>query len=98
MGGNNCHPSSVETINRIRILCLTKNVKAIVTNSPVEMSDNDNFLSVRFIDNLDIDLDNKENDDDCEDDNKSCDVVKPRLSSASIQLKSGWLYNHCQNK
>ena len=56
LGGNNSHPSTVETINRIRTLCLTKNVKSIVNNSVVEMQDDDEFLSVNLIDELDLDL------------------------------------------
>ena len=56
LGGNNTHPSSVQTINRIRILCLSKSVNEIVSNSSVEMSNEDTFLSVDLLDELHLDI------------------------------------------
>ena len=56
LGGNNTHPSSVQTINRIRTLCLSKNVNEIVSNSSVEMSNEDTFLSVDLLDELHLDI------------------------------------------
>ena len=55
--GNNSHPSTVETINRIRKLSLTRNVKNIVTNASRESNDEDNFLTAELVNDLNIDLD-----------------------------------------
>jgi hypothetical protein len=56
LGGNNTHPTSVETINRIRTICLTKNVSTILSSScPVEQNtcdDDDGFLSVNLLDDI----------------------------------------------
>jgi len=54
MGGNNNHPTTVETVYRIRTLCLTKNAHTIVSNScPVESTPNDDvFLSVNLVEDL----------------------------------------------
>ena len=53
MGGNNSHPSSVEFINRIRKLSLTKNISIVVTNPSVEISeDGDDFVSALLFDDL----------------------------------------------
>ena len=56
MGGNNFHPNSLETINRIRTLCFTKNVKEIIINPSIEVLDDDEFLSVNMVDNLNLNL------------------------------------------
>ena len=56
IGGNSTHPSTVETISRIRTLCLSKNVKSIICNSSVENQDDSNFLSVELVDQFEIDV------------------------------------------
>ena len=38
-GGSNSHPSSVDTINRIRKLCVSKNVDFVIDNANVEQYD-----------------------------------------------------------
>jgi hypothetical protein len=56
LGGNNHHPTSVDAINRIRKICLTKNSQAIVSSScPVEneANDEDVYLSVSIVDEID---------------------------------------------
>ena len=53
MGGANSHPSPVELINRIRKLCLTRNITTVVTNPSVEISnDGDDFVSALLFDDL----------------------------------------------
>ena len=39
MGGNGTHPTPIQTMNRIRKLCLTKSVNFILDNANVEQSD-----------------------------------------------------------
>ena len=56
MGGSNSHPSSVEAINRIRKLCVIKNVKSVVNNPAVEISDEDSFVTADLFDSVDGDL------------------------------------------
>jgi hypothetical protein len=59
LGGNSCHPSTTDTINRIRTLSLCKNAHAIVSSTcPVELdsSDEDTFLSVSLIDQIQPDF------------------------------------------
>jgi len=55
LGGNNSHPNSVDTINRIRTLCLSKNVHAIVSDTtPIEIdADADSqFVTADLIDDI----------------------------------------------
>jgi hypothetical protein len=55
LGGNNHHPTSVDAINRLRKICLTKNAQTIVSSSsPVEGGENDEdvFLSVSIVDEI----------------------------------------------
>ena len=69
LGGNSTHPTTTETISHIRTLCLTKSVKEIVSNSSVEMENDDScFLTVSLVDNLDIDMDNNNMNHDIDDD------------------------------
>jgi hypothetical protein len=60
LGGNMTHPTTVETINRIRTICLSKNVHSILSNScPVELNPSDEddvFLSVNLLDDILPDL------------------------------------------
>jgi hypothetical protein len=55
LGGQNTHPSSVDTINRIRTICLCKNAHSIVSDyCPVECDskDEDLFLSVNLVEQV----------------------------------------------
>jgi hypothetical protein len=55
LGGNNHHPTSVDTINRIRKICLTKNAHSIISNlCPVEseVNDEDIFLSASIVEEI----------------------------------------------
>ena len=45
MGGNDSHPSARDFANRMRNLCLTKNISLVVNNPSVELSDTDEFIS-----------------------------------------------------
>ena len=52
MGGGNSHPSPVDTISRIRKLCVSKNVDYVLDNSNVEQADKEmkNYLcGVNFL-------------------------------------------------
>lgn len=63
LGGNRSHPTSVDTINRIRTICLSKNAHTIVSNScPVESHCDGNtaFISADLLN----DLSEQDNEDD----------------------------------
>ena len=50
MGGNNTHPSASNFCERIRLLCVSKNIQFVVTNPSVEYSNECQFLSSDIID------------------------------------------------
>ena len=50
MGGNNTHPSASNFCERIRLLCVLKNIHFVVTNPSVEYSEESQFLSSDIID------------------------------------------------
>ena len=50
VGGNDCHPSAKDFATRIRNICLTKNIDLVINKTPVEMSDQDEFISSSLID------------------------------------------------
>ena len=60
MGGSNSHPSAIEVCNRIRKICVTKNLKTVLNNPSFEMSDTDQFVSADILDNIDVDLENND--------------------------------------
>ena len=50
MGGSNSHPTALEVSNRIRKLCITKNVCIVANNPSVEITDNDEHISADLFD------------------------------------------------
>ena len=56
MGGPNSHPTSVELINRVRKLCLTKNVNVIVSGTCVEQYNDCDFISAKILDTIDVEI------------------------------------------
>ena len=55
-GGSDFHPSAVEVLNKIRKLCLIKNVKGVVNEPSVEIFNDDTFVSADLFDRIDGDL------------------------------------------
>ena len=50
MGGSNSHPTARDFANRIRTLCLTKNITLVVSGPSVELTDTDEFMSTILVD------------------------------------------------
>ena len=44
MGGSNSHPTTVETTNRIRKLCVSKNVDYVLDNANVQQIDKEMIM------------------------------------------------------
>ena len=55
MGGNDFHPSARDFANRIRTLCLTRNIDLVIQNPSVEIvNDGDEYISSQIFDTASI--------------------------------------------
>ena len=52
MGGNNTHPTAENVWERIRHLCVSKNVNIVVNNPSVEILQDDDMLSAEIFEEL----------------------------------------------
>ena len=52
MGGNNTHPTAENVCERIRHLCVSKNVNIVVDNPSVEILEDDDLLSAEIFEEL----------------------------------------------
>ena len=52
MGGNNTHPTAANVCDRLRMLCVSKNVEFVVESTSVEIQEDTNMLSAEIFEEL----------------------------------------------